>query len=315
MEQETPKTGFFQNPDTQLGLIVVAIGVAACCLIGSIALIGMSLFGGGVTIPGLTTEVATVQSTINSQVDRPTEPPQSATNTQTEQPTEPPPNTPDNQAQQPTETPQSEPAQIEVEVLDVGWYTTVIDSFYAIGLVENTGNVDLVYVKVTATLLDEQGQIMASDYGYADTDLMQVGAVAPFAVLFSEGVPDGWTDYEISIEASEAYDSDWYYHYTAFEIISSESVDPEYGDYAIQGEVKNTGQLDAEFVKVTAVLYDANGNITGTDWTYVGQDRSELKSGEAVAFMINVMNIIHPVDHYDLLVEGRRVDVSESQFQ
>jgi hypothetical protein len=66
---------------------------------------------------------------------------------------------------------------------------------------------------------------------------------------------------------------------------------------------------------VTVVLYDADGNITGTDWTYTGPDRSDLKSGEIATFTINVMNTINPVDHYDLLVEARPVEDSGSQFQ
>ena len=183
----------------------------------------------------------------------------------------------------------------------------MLDSFYLIGIVQNTGGIDLNYVKVIVELKDGQGQVVASKFAFTSVGTLQSGTKSPFAVLFSDGVPD-WDKYEITVEALESTEMDLYYNYTAFDIISNESAEPGYSDYAIQGEIKNTGQLDAEFVKVVAILYDEDNHITGTDWTYIRSDRSELASGESVTFTINILNIVNPVDHYELLVDARRVD-------
>ncbi len=292
MEQEP---GFFQNPNTQVALIGIGIVASICCLLGSLAALGMTLFGSGVTIPGPTditmdvaTKVAASQISTSTSIPSPTE------------------------RELPTSTPRDTPTPIpiEVEVIDVNWYTTTIDSFYLIGIVKNNGSTDLNYMKITAKLKDGQGQVVASKFGFTDIGLLKSGDISSFAVLFSGGVPD-WDSYEITVEALEATEMDQAYNYTLLKVISSESVEPGYAEYAIQGEVKNAGQSDAEFVKVVAILYDEDDHIIGTDWTYTGADRSELDSGETTTFTLRVLNIIGPVDHYDLLVEGRRVSIPQ----
>lgn len=192
---------------------------------------------------------------------------------------------------------------LAVDVLDVNWYTSSIDHFHFIGLVENSGNVDLEYVKLVLILRDTEGKLVATDYTYTEFDALLVGDIEPFEISFIEEVPE-WSEYEITIEADEVFFFD---AYRDLEIVSANGKVPAFGAYEIVGEVVNTGDSDAEFVKVVAILYGADGKLLGTDYTYT--TLYKVIAGGTSPFTILVLQIAEgSIDHFDLLVEGEVVD-------
>lgn len=54
------------------------------------------------------------------------------------------------------------------------------------------------------------------------------------------------------------------------------------GDIKFLGEIKNTGNNIARFVRITFTMKDTTGNIIGTDFTYVNS--TDLNPGQTSSF-------------------------------
>lgn len=153
------------------------------------------------------------------------------------------------------------------------------------------------------TLRDEAGTLVASESGYASLDVVRVGEVSPFTILFFSEVGD-WSTYEVTVEASEA---NFLESYRDFEVISSSGTTGDFWAYEIVGEIRNTGSQDAEFVQILVILYNTDGQIIGTDFTY--WDFDKVTAGGTSPFTILVSYTSEDdIDHYELLVEGSTVD-------
>ena len=203
---------------------------------------------------------------------------------------------------QPTNT---TPAQTvtAAEVVDINSFTDSIDALHFIGLVRNTGTVDLEFVEITVTLRDANNTLVAVESGYTSLDVVPVGQVSPFSVLFLEA-PAEWSTYEIDIQGEEA---DFLDPYTEFEVVSSTGRIPSFGGYEIVGEIRNTGVANAEFVEVIAVLYDVNNRILGVDFTFTEFDIVEA-GGTSPFSLIALSTADGAIDHYDLFIEGSVAD-------
>jgi hypothetical protein len=188
---------------------------------------------------------------------------------------------------------------ISAEVENVNWYISSIDSLWFIGLVKNTGNVDLEFVEINVLLRDGEGTLVASDFTYSELDTIPVGEYSPFTVLFLEE-PESWEKYEVVVEGEEA---GFLTPYTEFEIISANGKQGSFGDYEIVGEIRNTGSQDAEFVEISAALYDINGKLIGVDFTYTDFDK--VVAGGSSPFTIMFLSTADgDPDHFELFIEG-----------
>jgi hypothetical protein len=87
--------------------------------------------------------------------------------------------------------------QGEQHITDFGWYEIV-------GEVVNGGNEATEYVKVIATLYDEAGQVIGTDFTYADPSDLPTGQSAPFEITVNDG--DLSDDTELVKLAAESSD-------------------------------------------------------------------------------------------------------------
>lgn len=198
----------------------------------------------------------------------------------------------------PSFTPETQPALL-AEAVDIAYYGD--DSLYFIGLIKNTGNVDLEFVEIHITLRDSNGTLVASESSYSDLDVIPVGQISPFKVIFFDN-PGAWQNYEINIEGDEA---GFLNPYTSFEVISSQGSVPSFGAFEIVGEIRNTGDSDAEFVEIIAALYDADNHVIGVDFTFSEFDK--VTAGGSSPFELLLFNKASgEVDHYELYVQGNR---------
>lgn len=173
------------------------------------------------------------------------------------------------------------------------------------GLIQNTGNVPVDFVKVIATLRDAGGQLVGSEFTYTSLDVIHPGQTSPFSIGFLE-VPPNWVTYEVIVEASEvslfSISS-----YTDFEIVSSNGRVGEYTDYEIVGEVKNIGSSTANFVKIAVALYDANGQLLAVDFTFT--DLDNLQPDMTSPFSLSILSKAPgDVARYELWVQGSSVE-------
>jgi hypothetical protein len=186
------------------------------------------------------------------------------------------------------------------EVLSANWYEDSIGTLWFVGELQNTGEVDLGGVEIIVSLKVEDGSLVGVASSYATVSVVGVDEKAPFSVMFSE--PGEWTDYEINVEAGKAGSFDYAISYRDLEIIDSSGIPGDFPVYKVVGQVENVGDGDAEFVEITATLYDAEGAVVGVDSTYAEFD--VLKVGQVSPFEIQVLNVAGEVDRYSLVAEG-----------
>ncbi len=91
-----------------------------------------------------------------------------------------------------------------------------------------------------------------------------------------------------------------YYDHTA------EAFVPAPGWLCIVGEVRNDWTKPLRFVRVTATLYDKQGDVVGADSTYT--DPSTISPNSKAPFKITVIDteVVKRVDHYGLTIAGAR---------
>ena len=87
-------------------------------------------------------------------------------------------------------------------------------------------------------------------------------------------------------------------------ILSQSSYVNNIGSMHIVGEVLNQAPVTAKFVKIIATLYNANGQVIGTDFTYA--DPSDLAPSQRAPFNIIVSEGSVPM--YQMSSYGLAVD-------
>jgi hypothetical protein len=121
------------------------------------------------------------------------------------------------------------------------------------------------WVKIVATLYDAEGNVVGTGFTYSELDVIPPGGKSPFTIAIDQyGKDDGWL--------------------------------------YIRGEVVNTGQSDAEWVKVVATLYDAQGNVVGAEYSYAELD--VVPAGGRSPFEI-LLEQWEGFDSYLLQVQGQ----------
>lgn len=180
-----------------------------------------------------------------------------------------------------------------LEILSHQSYTEG-DWFHIVGEVRNNSSVPMEYVKIVATLYDQDGKVVGTDFAYTDLDVIPPGGKAPFSTGTDEWT--GTATYKLQVQGSEGE-----LPRQDLEILSHESyVDSDW--LHVRGEVKNTGQTPAEYVKVVITLYDADGGVVGMDFTYT--DLDTIPPGETAPFESGTDHW-PGFDHYEIQVQGQ----------
>jgi hypothetical protein len=195
-----------------------------------------------------------------------------------------------------------------VEIVEMNSYVDAADALWFVGAVRNTGAVAVDGVRVDVTLRDAAGAVTAEGFGYTAYSPVRPGELAPFTVLFQQG--PAWADYEVTVEANP-YRADLAYR--SFSTTVTQEGPTDFYLYTITGEVTNAGGTPAEFVRVTALLYDAEGRVIG--WASDSIDEpAVLPPGQSAPFDITVVGAGGEVARYELFTTGLRADDALSLF-
>jgi hypothetical protein len=184
------------------------------------------------------------------------------------------------------------PGPPELEILSHQSYT---DSgwFHIVGEVQNNSDTAIGFVKIVATLYDDAGNVVGTDFTYTELVVIPAGSRSPFVTGTDEY--EGVTQYKLQTQGSPANlpREDL--------VILSHSHYEDAGWLHVRGEVQNTGDTPAEFVKIVITLYDAAGNVIGTDFTYT--DLDAVPAGGTSPFETGTDH--YPgFDHYEIQVQG-----------
>lgn len=190
-----------------------------------------------------------------------------------------------------------------VETTDV---ESIMDNYYEengvlhiIGMVKNTGDAPIDFVKVTALIRDEEGNLIGSEYTLTEIDTILPGKASPYHILILEGY-ENWQSYEIIVEAEV---TDWSNKYYDFAVVSSAGKPNEHGMYHVSGEVKNLGIESVDFVKIVIVLFDQDNRIIDVGYTY--SKHTPVHPDEVSSFNLTWLDVDPlKVASHEIWVEG-----------
>jgi hypothetical protein len=137
------------------------------------------------------------------------------------------------------------------------WYS------YIVGEVQNQGSDTVLFVGVTGTFFDSDGNILATDFEYVEIDVLAPDQTSPF--LLQSWLPNVPADhYTVSVSQ---YDVTNETLYREFQIHNDALLYPKSNDYNpyVEGDVENTGQSDVNKCKVLVTLYNVEGTAIRTD--------------------------------------------------
>jgi hypothetical protein len=76
--------------------------------------------------------------------------------------------------------------------------------------------------------------------------------------------------------------------------------------FNIAGEIRNNGSRDVDFVKISATLYNSDGTVIGSDFTYM--DPSTIPAGDTSPFQFRITDFnvrnVGEINTYKLTVSG-----------
>lgn len=169
----------------------------------------------------------------------------------------------------------------DFEFLALGDYFDSLGYWHLVGEVQNNSDEILRFPKVTATIYDDDGRLVGIEDSYLEVEYLRPYEKAGFSLIYSE--PE-------QVEKAESYEVTLYGD-TVLQAPPA-SLEIELGDsyfdsldyYHLVGEITNKGSQIATFVKVSAALYDRDGEIIDVVSTYT--DPSTISPGRKAPFEI-----------------------------
>jgi hypothetical protein len=148
-------------------------------------------------------------------------------------------------------------------------------SIYLVGEVRNDTHLDAEFVRIDASLRDASGEVVYAKHSYSKIGILAPGATSPFLIIFSD-LPE-WASYDLAV-VSRATARQLY----PLEVLSSELSLDDDAAFHVMGKVKNQYDEQCKFIQAYVTLYDANGEVIGTDSSYATP--SDLNPGRVAFF-------------------------------
>lgn len=166
-----------------------------------------------------------------------------------------------------------------LEVTSTQYYGDAIGIFHAAGEVLNTGDVPYEFVRITLTAYDANGQVIRTASTFATMSVIYPGHTSAFDIAFSnsQGL-ENTAEARYTINADRATDP----KPQDLEVEVSSGYTDAIGIYHVVGQVRNNGDQQATFARVSGALYDGQGNLLSTAMSFV----DDIPAGGSVAFDI-----------------------------
>ena len=87
----------------------------------------------------------------------------------------------------------------DAEILSKSTHRDSLDWLHIVGEVKNTGMTTLKYVKVIATLYDEDDTVIGTDFTYTQPSTLEPGQTAPFEIICTGDIPHG-VSYKLTVD-------------------------------------------------------------------------------------------------------------------
>ena len=213
------------------------------------------------------------------------------------------PTEPDPEPDEPAE-PDEPDEPTEASDLVVTSHKTIQDDdwLYIVGVVQNNTAVPMTDVEVKAALYDENDKAVDVVSIYPYRDVIPAGELSPFSTSSNE-----WSDmvtYELEVSGEEG-------ELPALAPEISQQHTREDGDWLdIYGEIQNNSESPMSWVKISAALFDANGEILNTNYNYSMLDL--IPPGGNSPFSMSMTSEWSGFTDYQLFIEA---DIEDEPFE
>lgn len=177
------------------------------------------------------------------------------------------------------------------------------------GEVRNDGAEPREAIAVRISLLDRDGQELASETGYTARSYLAPGESSPFSVLFNTdaGPLPAFARYALEVRSQKG---DFQTGFTR-RTLQAEQIRDEtdrWGSRIVRGRLRNTGQEPVKFPKVIITFYDQKGQVVGIQTAYAETDDSKaLKPDQSGRFEGSTIIFADDPAGYLLFVEGSQL--------
>lgn len=191
-------------------------------------------------------------------------------------------------------------AAAQVTILSHSGYISSLGWYYVVGEVQNSGDMHLKYVEITATFYDSYDVVVDTSFTFADLNVLLVGRKSPFKLtLFNTEQSAKVDHYSLAV----TYDIFELGKPQGLEILSSSSYVDTLGWMHVVGEIKNIGVYPTTYVEVIATFYDNTGKVVGCGFTF--SNPSDFEADQKASFEIILMSDRVPlVDSYEITAES-----------
>ena len=183
---------------------------------------------------------------------------------------------------------------------DVTWWLDSVGDLVFVGELVNTGDETMGVVEVRVTVLDDDGEALASGDGIALVSAIEPGDVAPFVVDFLQN-PGEFADYELVAQAGP-FEEFWRDNfYTAFRVARERDKGVTDGYYDLVLEATHVGAETAAMIEAVVTAYDDDGKIVGAGSSMAKQKR--VMPGDLAAFDVSFA-VDGDVESYAILFDA-----------
>jgi hypothetical protein len=167
----------------------------------------------------------------------------------------------------PTPTPTPTPTGT-IDIVSKNGIINSIGDAWVYAVVQNNTGKSVCYVKITAGGYDSNGNLLTTDYGYADIDVMDNGDKSGVSMVF-DTTPSNMTQYKLL--TAEYMDSDVSRNRDV--VVTSSNGYSDYDWYNLDGTVHNNSSTHShQYTQLSVAYYDSSGALASTWFVYTDGD-------------------------------------------
>ena len=181
----------------------------------------------------------------------------------------------------------------EVSIQNDQKYVDSDGLLHIVGEIENNTSTPLNQIKISAILLDNNGNEVKSVVGETVSNIIMPEMKGAFDILMKSVSSESIDDYELNLDYRMAAPKN-----QVIEISSTTLTKDTSNNTVITGMLENKGDITANMIRVVATLYDRDGNVVTVSESYTKPDF--VRAGDNSNFIIPIhekSQSIHAVDY------------------
>jgi hypothetical protein len=205
--------------------------------------------------------------------------------------------------QNPGDPPTPTPTPPPLTVNAINFQETQQGALWCLGEVSNPGSESLAEVVVEAFLYDGGGVLLAREAAFTQLDVIRPGEAVPFAILF-DTPPGDFAQYHVMAVSGVPIPEQARYYFD-LEPFDLNGAQVDISTYRVSGQLRNWGPVDAESIRLVAVVYDQDDKVLAQRQAELAVEL--LKAGAITPFEIDLIVPHGVVARYEVLAQGLKV--------